>query len=197
MTLLRAALILAVLTSGAGWAQEPAAPDNSSTAAPVGGGAPAADIKKPWDFAPSEQIIAGRDTMDFRKEGTLLSKMTREIPTVDVASLAERKLAMYDGNRYYRGPLRDAAAKAAAIELPAGRRPASSDEEWTVRFGWLGWTLLGILVVGILIAWRLGWFVPFSARDRRQRASQAASAARRSRAAKKLGPLIAPAKRDE
>lgn len=199
-------LAAALVAAGVSRAQTPAdnAPvvssartpeDNASGASGLPAGLSPAEIKRPSDFAPPEQIVAGRDTMDFRREGSLLSKMSREIPKVDVAALSERKLAMYDGERFLRGPAREGGPRGPL--RPADRPRSAGDDGGTLRFGWLGWTLAGVLVAGVVAVWRLGWFVPFSRRDRREHVLQAASAARRSRAVKKLGPLIALAKRDE
>ena len=199
-TLFACAAVAGVLSLAPGaptWAQEPPPADNAVVK--PSGDAARADIKGPWDFAPPEQIVAGRDTMDFRKEGTLLAKTSREIPKVDEAALAARKLAMYSGERYYRGPVRDGAAATAAVGLPAARvrSAAGDDDEWTVRFGWLGWTLLGVLVAGVIAAWRLGWFVPFSARPQEKHAARAASARGRSRAARAHESKIELVKRGE
>ncbi|HUW56243.1 MAG TPA: hypothetical protein VMZ92_06380 [Planctomycetota bacterium] len=147
-------------------------------------------LKVPWDFAPPEQIVSGRDTMDFRREGTLLAKASREIPQVDQAGLAERKYAMYEGRRFYQGPTRSAEEMNSPRALAARRKLATAaigaPEGGS---GWFGWTLLTVVVAAVLVAWRMGWFVPFSERAAEEkRASRAASGKRRGRGTK--GPRI-------
>ena len=152
------------------------------------------EIKKPSDFAPPEQVVAGRNLQDIRREGTLLSKTTRDIPRVDAAGLAARKRALYAGERYHRSPLRDeaAAASPAVLGVP-GRHIEAAEDEGPMRFGWLGWTLLGAIGAAALVAWRLGWFVPFSQRRRsskRARTSIVASEPGRNPSARSRGPKV-------
>jgi hypothetical protein len=145
-----------------------------------------ADLKAPWNFAPPEQIVVGRDLMSFRKEGTLLAKTSREIPTVDEKELLERKYAMYDGQRFHLGLSRAGERGAGGAAAP-GKNPAAAatpPAEGTPSY-WLPWSLAAFITAVVLAAWRKGWFVPFSARSAEQRrALRVASIKAGSRAAK-------------
>lgn len=162
--------------------QQAQVPDNSAAAkgAEPGSGVAPSEIKAPWDFAPPEQVIVGREPQSFRKEGTLLAGTSREIPKVDQKELLERKYAMYGDQRFYSRPSRPADAAARGKEPAAALVQAFEGRS----FHWLPWAL-GALIAGVvLVAWRKGWFVPFSARTAEQRTSRVASARSRSRAAK-------------
>jgi hypothetical protein len=160
-------------------AREIPAPDNATVAnvpASVASMAPSADIKAPWDFAPREQIVVGRDPMSFRKEGTLLAKMTTRIPKVDERALRTRKYAMYDGQRFYIRPQADQAPGSDRAtpenDLMANVTP---QVEGTSSYG-LAWTLAAVITAMVLVAWRKGWFVSYSVRSEAQRVSKTASA---------------------
>ena len=93
----------------------------------------------------------------------LMSQVTKAVEKVDLAALAERKMAMFRGDRYYRSPRRE--TDGSAVVLTPRALIAKGDEETGFRMGWFGWTLAGVLVVGLIVAWRLGWFTPFSQRQ--------------------------------
>ena len=181
-------LILLVMTAGLVPAQVRARdvllPDGPTAANDVASPAPAdtpsVDVRTPWDVAPSRQTV-GRDLMSFRKEGTLLSKTTREIPIVDERKLLERKYAMYAGQRFYLPPSRadrsePGDADMLLTDLAAAAVPPVAG---TPSYG-LAWTLAAAITAAILVGWRKGWFVPFSMREER-RAVKVASARHRSR----------------
>jgi len=148
-------------------------------------------LKKPWDFAPPEQIVSGRDTRSFRKQGTLLATASRGIPKVDEAALLERKYEMYEGRRFERGPAR-AASETSSHRAVAVRRKlaaATAEAPGDSTLGWMTWTLLAVIVATVLVAWRMGWFVPFSVRrEAEKRGATTASRERPGRGAK--GPRI-------
>ena len=146
--------------------------------------------------APARPKIVGRDPSSFRRPGTLIALMTREIPKVDVVELAKRRKAMAAGERFYLPPLLDGTVVSGASVAPVTRPAAAAgdDDVWTMRFGWLGWSLLVLVVGCVVLAWRLGWFVPFSERERAH-ASPVVSESGRSRAARAPGPKIELVKR--
>ena len=145
-------------------------------------------LKKPWDFAPREQIVSGRDTMSFRKEGTLLAMSSRGIPKVDEATLLQRKYKMYEGRRFHRGLARAVSERRSRRAVAVRRKlaaAATAEVTGDSELGWVTWTLLVVLVTAVLVAWRMGWFVPFSIRqEARKRALTDASRERQSREAK-------------
>ena len=181
------ALLLAA-TSVPAWAQEATPPDlaTSSKGAESEMVIDPSQIKRPQDFAPPEQIVAGRDLTSFRKPGTLLAGTTREIPKVDEADLLERKYAIYSGERFYRGPTRGAEASDRSGLARHGTTAGTVEPPRGSALGWFGWGLMTAIVASVLVAWRKGWFVPFSVRAQETRASQAASSKPRSRAAEGL-----------
>lgn len=189
-TLFRLLLAVVLLTACASlWVQEADGTEGAARAEGSGDDVEIrpGEIKGPWDFAPPEYVVSGRDPKSFRKEGTLLSKTSLEIPRVDETDLRERKLAMYDGRRFHRAPTRaadDRCRTLATLHTSVPRSQSSS----VGAFGWVGWTLLVVVVAGVLVAWGKGWFVPFSARTAEKRASKVASGRSQSRAKEK--PLI-------
>ncbi len=130
-----------------------------------------------------------------RRPTPLMSQAAKAPVKVDLAALAERKLAMFEGGRYYRAPVRETDGTVASV-MPGARRGigAKREEETAFRFGALGWTLMGVLVAGIIAAWRLGWFVPFSARQAKKPPASALASGK-SRRARKAGPRIELVKR--
>lgn len=185
---LAAAAALLAVTMTAVHAQEAEAPDNDTAEESAGAEIEIRrdELKCPGDFTPTERIISGRDTASFRKEGTLLSKASREIPRVDQAGLLERKYAMYSGRRFHRSLTRTADRsdkRAAAVRRKLAAAAVQAPE--VSSFGWFGWTLLTAIVVAVLVAWRMGWFVPFNVRaEAKKRALQVASGKHQSREAK-------------
>jgi len=124
-----------------------------------------AKVHAPWQVAPPEQVVAGRDPASFRKDGTLLARTTREIPKVSESDLLERKYAMYRGRRFYRGPQGDPNAEPA--RQARVRRAVLADASTGTGgrlSGWIGWSMAAAIVAMLLVAWRKGWLVPFSAR---------------------------------
>jgi hypothetical protein len=168
-------------------AREVQAPDNSAAANAAESGTEIrpSEIKAPWDFAPPEQVIVGRDPTSFRKEGTLLAKTSGEFPAVDEKELLERKYAMYSDQRFYlrlRRAGETGGSDAATLGKKLSAGATQSAEE--TPFHWVPWTLAALIAAVVLVAWRKRWFVPFSVRTAERRALRAASARARSHAAK-------------
>ncbi len=199
----RGILTAAVLTAAAGlWADEPAPAPADNAVAPGSSGTVSsfAPVSGTGLRGPTQPKVAGRDPASFRRPGTLLAQMSHDVQKVDLKDLADRKRAMAHGERFNTPPKRagetGSPAAAPAASVAAVVTPRRDEDAWTAKFGWLGWTLVAILGGGVILAWRLGWFVPFSERER-SRVSQAASGPKRSRAAKARGPKVELVKRGE
>lgn len=148
------------------------------------------EIKTPQEFAPPEQIVTGRDPMSFRKDGTLLTRTSREIRKVSQDDLLERKYALYSGRRFYRAPTHDPEEEEERrVRAGINDRVAVVEMSEAGIIGWVFWALIAVLTTMVLIAWRKGWFIPFSVRETaRRHTSQAASGKAQSR--KKEKPLF-------
>ena len=176
-------------------ARRASTPDNASTVerSEPGTEIRRSELNKPWELAPREQIVSGRDTMSFRKQGTLLATASRGIPKVDEAALMERKCKMYEGRRFYRGLARAASERSSRRAVAVRRKLAAATTEAAgdSTLGWVTWTLLAAIVATVLVAWRMGWFVPFSVRaEARKHTLRAASKKPRSRPAKGPGMTL-------
>ena len=170
------------------WPEEPELADDATAAKDDGEvEIRLSELKRPEDFAPAERIVSGRDTTDFRREGTFLAKASREIPKVDEESLVARKYAMYEGRRFYRSPTPSAEEMNRPRAVAVRRKLAAAAAIGPAgSFGWMGWTLLAVAAAAVLVAWRRGWFVPFSVRaEEQKRALRVASGKHRRREKKR------------
>jgi hypothetical protein len=195
-----AAIILAVLFAAASgvYAQEPVPADNASAPGVQREASSFAPVNGTGLRGPTEPKVVGRDPVSFRRPGTLIAQMTHDIQKVDLKELAERKRAMARGERMTAPPRLAYEPGTASSPVAAATAPPApkDDDVWTAKFGWLGWSLLALILGGAVFAWRRGWFVPFSERERsRSHAWQAASAPARNHAAKARGPRIELVKR--
>jgi len=106
---------------------------------------------------------------------------------VSVGDLQERKYAMYSGRRLHRSPHlapENEPARQALVARVLNAQPGTDGHRGV--FGWIAWSLAGLVAVGGLVGWRRGWFVPFSARHvKATRVFGAASPQAKSRGAQK------------
>ena len=181
-TTILAAALLAALLGRAALAQTSSAPDAAAE------GVSASFVVEAPESGAMDGVAAGRGP------DRLLDRVTRTTTFVDELALATRKMAMFEGERYYRAPIRASGPETPIAVVSRGAaRTRAGEEEGAFRFGWLGWTLLGALAAGVLTAWRLGWFTPFSQRKAQEKAegvSPATPGASRRRKSKASGPNI-------
>ena len=112
------------------------------------------DLKKPWDFAPEERVIVGRERDEYVRKGTLLSDAEHVDEIRSDEELWERRIALYNGERSDAGASaegdgtpRDEGEGAVGEDLP---QEADGDRRDLVR----GWAKAGlaVVIVGALLA---------------------------------------------
>lgn len=58
------------------------------------------EVKKGSDFAPAEQKVSVREALDYRRPKGVLGKAAHAATRVDLNSLYQRRVQMYDGTTY-------------------------------------------------------------------------------------------------
>jgi len=140
------------------------------------GRAGAAPVNDRTQVLPFDPQVVGRDPQDFRRSDTLLARSTRDARKVSDDDLYRRKLELYDGRRFYRNIAGDPGFEAQRLArvYHEGRSPfvGEAGEGKRAVFGWVGWTLAGLIIGAASVGWKRGWFVPFSQRRKRAPAAQ-------------------------
>lgn len=104
------------------------------------------DLKKPWDFAPEERVIEGRERAEYVRQGTLLSNAEHVDVVHDDDELWERRIALYEGETSVTGTTvaRSGPPQSEVGETVSEESAGRTDEVEQARTR--GWAKVGLVV---------------------------------------------------